>query len=178
MYGYQYEDDILQVLRLAKYLHQQDPDKLEMILHLYDGPFDEDMMYELTEGVIWEIFSDVIFDSDPETEGAVNTFSHPLIGRFCALSREWNRERGCFANAWQKKLSDIAEYYLMGADYSVWRVECRPTGLSANIKVWLSLDCYDTLKFGNALVDMLLCIQRENELLEKLLAENECKEAA
>ncbi len=178
MYGYQYENDVLRFLRLAKYLHQQDPGKLEALLRLYDGPLNEDMIYELTEEIIWGIFPDVMADEDPETGGAIDTFSHPLIKRFCALSREWILESGYTTNTWLKKLADIAEYYLLGAGYSVWETKCHLTGTSAKIKVWLSADCYDPLEFGNALVDMLLCVQRENERLEELLSKNEQREEA
>lgn len=178
MYGYEYEEYILRILRLAKYLHQQDPGELNAVLRIFDEPFNEDMMYEVIEALIWGIFSDVVFDTDPETDGDVNTFSHPLIKRFCALSKEWSMEQGYIADAWLKKLSDIAEFYLIGTGHSVWNMECRPAGTSARIKVWFSLDCYDSLEFGNALVDMLLHLQRENERLEGLLADFKRREEA
>lgn len=172
MYNYEYELDILLVLRLAKYLHQQNPDALKDALE--DFPeVDLYMLSELSERLIWEICSDVFFDMEPDSEMSFATFSHPLINRFCTLSADWCRIHGCMVGAWQRKLSDIAEYFLRGTNYSVLHIDCLPQGSSARLRTWFSPDCYDSEDFGNSLVDMLLFLQCENERLEGLLKEAE-----
>ena len=169
MYDYEYEMDVLLFLRLAKYLHSHNPAALEPILKTY-GKFDLMALFELFESIIWEICTDVFFDQD-DYETSFCTFSHPLMDRFCALSGEWSFISGQSDGAWRQKLGDIAEYYLMGTNYSVGQLECFPGQNHAKLRTWFSSDCYDPSDFGNSLVDMLLCVQRENERLEGLLKE-------
>lgn len=170
MYNYEYEADVLRFLRLAKYLYCQAPAALEAILRVY-GNFDLEHLFELCESIIWEICTDVFFDQDDGYETSFCTFSHPLMDRFCALSGEWSFISRQSDGAWQRKLGDIAEYYLMGTNYSVMQLECFPGQNHAKLRTWFSSDCYDPSDFGNSLVDMLLCVQRENERLEGLLKE-------
>lgn len=175
MYGYEYEVDILLVLRLAKFLHRQNPDALKEVLE--DFPVvDLYLLFELSERIIWEICSHVVFDLEEELETSFCTFSHPLIARFCKLSMAWSCVRGCSVGAWQRKLSDIAEYFLTGTNHSVVQLVCYARGDFAEIRTWFSPDCYESEDFGNSLVDMLLFLQRENERLEGLLKEAEMEE--
>ena len=93
MYNYEYELDILLLLRLAKFLHQQNPDALKEVLE--DFPvIDLCLLFELSERIIWEICSHVVFDVEEEFEISFCTFSHPLINRFCKLSTAWSWARG------------------------------------------------------------------------------------
>lgn len=179
MYHYDYEMDVLLTLRLAKYLHRQNPAALKEVLEDFPD-FDLCLLFELSERIIWEICTDVVFDMDAENEISFCTFRHPVISRFCALSAEWSSVQGRSAGAWQKKLSDIAEYFLRGTNYSVAALACYPEGYSAKLRTWFSPDCYDSNEFGNVLVDMLLFLQRENERLEELVKneENARREAA
>lgn len=169
MYDYEYEMDVLLFLRLAKYLHSQNPAALEPILKTYKK-FSLIALFELCESIIWEICTDVFFDQD-DYETSFCTFSHPLMDRFCVLSGEWSFISGQSDGAWRRKLGDIAEYYLMGTNYSVGQLECFPGQNHAKLRTWFSSDCYEPSDFGNSLVDMLLCVQRENERLEGLLKE-------
>lgn len=183
MYGYYYETNILFFLRLAKYLHNQDPAALEKILNEMPE-FDQYFSDDYCERITYAICSQVVFTDedvmDEYTGEAIQIstcfFSHPLINRFCRLSAEWCGVCGQSTAAWQEKLSDIAEYYLMGASDTLFRMECYPKGGSAKIRVWFSPDCYDPIAFGNALVDMLLFLQQENERLEGLLNEAKIRE--
>ena len=61
MYNYDYEADVLLFLRLAKYLHSQNPAALEKILEMY-ADFDLAFLFELCESIIWEICTDAVFD--------------------------------------------------------------------------------------------------------------------
>ena len=51
MYNYDYEADVLLFLRLAKYLHSQNPAALEKILEMYVD-FDLAFLFELCESII------------------------------------------------------------------------------------------------------------------------------
>lgn len=171
MYHYDYETDVLLMLRLAKYLHRQNPAALKKVLEDFPD-FDLCLLFDLSERIIWEICTDVVFDMDDEYEISFCTFRHPVISRFCALSADWSSIQVRSAVPWQRKLSDVAEYFLRGTNYSLAGLACYPEGCSAKLRTWFSPDCYDSGEFGNALVDMLLFLQRENERLEELL-ENE-----
>lgn len=168
MYHYDYETDVLLMLRLAKYLHRQNPAALKGALEDFPD-FDLCLLFELSERIIWEICTDVVFDTDDEYEISFCTFRHPVISRFCALGSDWSSAQGRSAGAWQRKLSDIAEYFLRGTSYSLVGLACYPEGCSAKLRTWFSSDCYESGEFGNALVDMLLFLQRENERLEGML---------
>ena len=50
MYNYDYEADVLLFLRLAKYLHSQNPAALEKILEMY-ADFDLAFLFELCESI-------------------------------------------------------------------------------------------------------------------------------
>ena len=179
MYHYDYEMDVLLMLRLARYLHRQNPAALQEVLEEFPDA-DLCLLLELSERIIWEICTDVVFDMDDQSEISFCTFRHPVISRFCTLSAEWSGIHGRSAGAWQRKLSDIAEYFLNGLNYSVMKLACYPEGHSARLRTWFSPDCYDSGEFGNILVDMLLFLQRENERLEGMLKEEKeaRKEAA
>jgi len=191
MYGYRREEDLLLSLRLMKYLHQQDPAALKKILELEDS-FDEDTIPIIAEYAVWEICQDSVgsyevmhveYDFDGETycdeyEVEAAEFTHPAIIRFGRLSSKWNSLKGYPIGAWQGKFSLAVNYFLGGCE-SFCNLECLTRGASGRIKVWLSPDCYDPLEFGNALVDLLLWLQKENERLERALKEAEYgKEAA
>lgn len=175
MYNCEYEVDVLLFLRLAKFLHSQDPDTLESILMEY-VEFDLPSLAEVCESIIWEICTQVFFDEDAEREIAFCTFSHPFLKRFNELGEKWSRISGQSDGPWRLKFSDIAEYYLLGTNYSVYQLQCYPA--DSRLKTWFSPDCYDPIEFGNSLVDMLLCFQRENERLEGLLKEAEQRKEA
>lgn len=185
MYNYEYEVDVLLFLRLAKYLHQQNPEALRKILERYPD-FDLCQLYELAGCVIWEICTQAVFDVEhvvsedswEQLDVSFCTFDHPLINRFCELSADWCGVRDQSVGAWQSKLADIVMYFLDEDSHSICRLECYPMGDSARIRVWLSPDCYEPAIFGNALVDMLLFLQRENQRLEGLLKEAEQREEA
>lgn len=185
MYDYYYELDVLFFLRLARYLHGQDPAALKKILSMAPE-FDLLLLGELCESITWAICSQVIIETEllwneylgEEFEITLCTFTHPIINRFCELSTEWCQVSGQSTAAWQEKLSNIAEYYLLGASDSLSRMECRSTGGSAKIRAWFSLDSYDPPSFGNSVVDMLLRVQQENERLEMLLKGTEIREEA
>lgn len=185
MYGYYYETDTLLFLRLAKYLHDQDPDTLDKILNEapeYDSFFSGDYCERITYAICSQVVvdSEIVIDEYVGEEIVIDfwTFSHPLINQFCRLSMEWCGVCGQSTAAWQAKLSDIAEYYLLGENNTLCRMECTPKGGSAKIRAWLSPDCYDPAGFGNALVDMLIFLRQENERLERFLTEAEKRREA
>lgn len=172
MYGYDYESDVLLLLRLLKYLHEQDPKTAER-LSAYWEKIDPEFLFDTVENILWEIFSDVEFDEDPEWEATIATFSHPVIDRLYELGRRLERSQGRHRGSWQQKIHDIVEFFICGASYSIAELNVRATDGNVKIKVRYSYDCYDPVPFGNSLVDVLLYCQQENERLEKLIEQAE-----
>ena len=168
MYDYDYETDVLLVLRLLKYLQEQDQTTATSLIQ-WQKKFDPDMMYELAESIIWEIFADVEFESDTDWENSIANFSHPIIDRLYELGGRLNRIQGRPAGSWQRKIHDIVEFYVCGASYSIMDLNVTAIESFIQIKVLFSPDCYEPLLFGNSMVDVLLCCQRECQRLEGLL---------
>lgn len=168
MYDYDYETDVLLVLRLLKYLQEQDQTAATSLIQ-WQKKFDPDMMYELAESIIWEIFADVEFESDTDWENSIANFSHPIIDRLYELGGRLNRIQGSPAGSWQRKIHDIVEFYVCGASYSIMDLNVTAIESFIQIKVLFSPDCYEPLLFGNSMVDVLLYCQRECQRLEGLL---------
>lgn len=168
MYGYEYEDDILLILRLLKYLHEQDPKTAER-LSAYWGELDLDYPFDMAEGILWEIFSNAEFDEDLESETTVTTISHPIIDRLYELGRELEGIQGKHRGSWHQKIHDIAEFFIYGASYSVADLNMSVISGTVKIQVRYSYDCYDSIRFGNSLIDVLLYCQQEHERLKKLI---------
>lgn len=165
MYDYDYESEVLLVLRLLKYLREQDQDAAKALIER-QKIFDADMMYELAEYIIWEIFADVEFDSDPEWENSIASFSHPIIDRLYELGCHLSSIQGRSSGSWQRKIHDVVEFYTCGASYSVVGLSVTAVGGNVQIKTTFSIDCYEPILFGNSLVDVLLYCQRECLRLE------------
>lgn len=170
MYGFEYEDDALMLLRAMKYLHQQNPEALRDALSEFD-PVDLDMACDMAFEVIGRIFSDldVLFDESNELE--VLCFSHPVFDRFLALSGELAAIRGRSNGASYLKLQDMVEYFTVGLSNSVFDLKYHFVMSSVSLEIVLSPDCYEPLQFLDSLVRLLLHVQQENEHLERLIAD-------
>lgn len=166
MCGYEYEESVLLVLRLLKFLHQQNSAQAKAICDLYANA-NIDGLYEAIDGVVLSIFPGAFYEFDEEWESSIAVLSHPDITRFCHLSRQWTQRQGFYSSAWQGKLQDIAEYFACG----VFKMNISFTGDQAVLRLWLSSDYYDPLSFGNSMVDMLLYIRQENQRLEEHLGD-------
>lgn len=172
MYDYDYEEDILLILRLLKFLHGQDPEAAKKLVGIFKE-FTPDEMYELTDLVLWEIFDGVVFDSAPDDESSIVTISHPAIDRLYELGQRLESARGRFAVGWLQKIHDIVEFFVCGASNSVYSLELRFFGSRVELQMRLSPDCYEPILLGNSLVDVLLYAQRESAWLERLVSQAE-----
>jgi len=168
MYDYDYEADILLVLRLLKFLKEQDPQAAANMTKLYEE-WGLDELYELPEIILWEIFDDVTFDEDPEFETSIVTFSHPVFDRLCELGQQLEALRGRIAGGWQRKIQDILEFFACGASYSVDCLQMRFIGGKGTVDIHFSGNCYEPVYFANSLVDALLYCKRECLRLEEMI---------
>lgn len=170
MYDYEYEVDLLLVLRLLKFLHMNAPDMVKRVIELYKE-IDLDEMFVMVEEILWSIFDDVTFDSDEFDETAIVYFSHSDIDRLYELGSRTRDQCGSLSNAWRRKIQDIAEYYILGASNSVYGLSHHFSTNGVVFEARLSPDCYEPELLGNSLVDMLLHVQMELRRMEKKTAE-------
>ena len=84
MYGIEYEDDILLLLRMIKFLHMQSPDAAHIFCQSHPVVDMEELLMVIDE-VMWDIFDDVNFFFDEEYEATVVQCSHPVIDRLYEL---------------------------------------------------------------------------------------------
>lgn len=170
MYGYEYEFDFLLCLRLLKFLHMQSPEVTKRILEVYKE-VDVEEIGIVMEEILWDIFEDVIFDSDDLDEMTIVYFSHPDIDRLYDLGRQVTDRYGQLSNAWRRKIQDISEFYASGPTCSIFQLSHHFSAKGVVFEVKLSPDCYEPILFGNTLIDMVLYCQRDLRRLEKKLSE-------
>jgi hypothetical protein len=171
MYDYEYEDDVLGVLRVLKYLYLYRPSTLASVLKFY-GEIDADGVEEVACNVIWEIFEVSDLDLDEESDMEMVVIQDPLFDRFLELNRQRYQCASCStSDAHQKKFQDTVEYYLCGVTYSIFDIMYEFSESGVTLRLWLSPDCFEPISLGSALVDLMLAIRKENELLESLWAE-------
>ena len=84
MYDYDdYEEDVLLVLRVLKYLHgvQTREEFLKTLNHCTEAGMDE--LYELADTFTWELFPAAVFDIDEEWGATTMSFSHHTWAQAC-----------------------------------------------------------------------------------------------
>ena len=93
MYGIEYEDDILLLLRMIKFLHMQSPDAAHIFCQSHPVVDMEELLMVIDE-VMWDIFDDVNFFFDEEYEATVVQCSHPIIDRLYEQGRASDPKHG------------------------------------------------------------------------------------
>ena len=176
-----YEDDILLLLRMIKFLHMQSPDAAHIFCQSHPVVDMEELLMVIDE-VMWDIFDDVNFFFDEEYEATVVQCSHPIIDRLYERGRASDPKHGSRQSVWSKKLHDITEYFVLGATNSVYKFSQHIAGDHVVLEFCLSPDYYEPLYFANSLVDLLRYCQCSVRRIEAKLAERETenirKEAA
>lgn len=145
MYGIEYEDDILLLLRMIKFLHMQSPDAAHIFCQSHPVVDMEELLMVIDE-VMWDIFDDVNFFFDEEYEATVVQCSHPIIDRLYEQGRASDPKHGSRQSVWSKKLHDITEYFVLGQQtpfinshsispeiMSFWSFACRRITTSRSI---------------------------------------------
>ena len=109
MYDYDdYEEDVLLVLRVLKYLHgvQTREEFLKTLNHCTEAGMDE--LYELADTFTWELFPAAVFDIDEEWDATTMSFSHPNIDCYLSLTGRLDTTHG-HRLALRKRLEDISD---------------------------------------------------------------------
>lgn len=145
MYGIEYEDDILLLLRMIKFLHMQSPDAAHIFCQSHPVVDMEELLMVIDE-VMWDIFDDVNFFFDEEYEATVVQCSHPIIDRLYEQGRASDPKHGSRQSVWSKKLHDITGISCWGQQtpftnshsispeiMSFWNFACRRITTSRSI---------------------------------------------
>ena len=165
MYYVEYEDTLLLLLRIMKFLHTQVPGVVKQICKEYPL-MGEDELFMVMEDVLWSIFDDVNIETDEFEESTLIYCSHESFDRLYALGRALEADRTGGQDIWARKLHDIAEFFVVGASDSLSSFSQRIVDGHVIFEFGLSPDVYEPLYFGNTAVDMLLYCQRSIERLE------------
>ncbi len=165
MYDYEYEFDVLLVLRLLKLLHMMNPEAMEEPLSMYPTlPPGE--LYLIVSPVLWGIFESMEYELDEEFEVEWMTISHPTIDRLYALGSMQEGKRITISAAWKKKIQDAVEYFLAGPSNSVFDLRYQYPFGHVKIGIALSPEYFEGILFANNLVDLLRYFEQDLRYLE------------
>lgn len=145
MYGIEYEDDILLLLRMIKFLHMQSPDAAHIFCQSHPVVDMEELLMVIDE-VMWDIFDDVNFFSDEEDEATVVQCSHPIIDRLYEQGRASDPKHGSRQSVWSKSCTILLSISCWGQQtpftnshsispeiMSFWNFACRRITTSRSI---------------------------------------------
>lgn len=166
MYGFEYEFDVLLVLRLMKILHGRDPEALKSAIEAHTV-LTLDELELLIEPIIWSLFEDLEYDVDEFEETEIMRLTHPVINSVYISATQQQDPLGNLQSAWQKKIQDITEFFISGPTSSVYRLRYDFSSSEVRIEMWLSPDYHEPLVFLNTLADMLLYFEKELQRLQK-----------
>lgn len=130
MYGFEYEFDVLLVLRLMKILHERDPEALKRAIEAH-SVLTLDELELLIEPIIWSLFEDLEYDVDEFEETEIMRLTHPVINNVYISATQQQDPLGNLQSVWQKKIQDIAEFFINGPTGSVYRLRCRTLAWAA-----------------------------------------------
>lgn len=167
MYGYDYEYDVLALLRILKYIQLYRADEFEKARDFCKQVEPSDAADELA----WGTFDQALAAIDGETGEELRFVNDRLFNRFFDLNLKCLRSGN--TSKWEpvrKKLFDMAAYYLCSCDM-IFDVDVLYYTGGITLKVILSLDFYEPFELANAVVDFLLALRQEIAVLEKQLGE-------
>lgn len=167
MYDYEYENDVLLMLRVLKYLHKYEPAVFVAIMkHLEDVDFDG--LYDNMYFILWNVFEVEMADEDEEDSYGCGMMymGHPVLNEFLKLSYQYCDLSGDLPASYRKKLQDIILFHLVATSASIYDYECRYEDTDLCVAIWFT-DCYDLPGFLAGLVDLVMYVQQENERLQR-----------
>lgn len=163
MYGYEYEYDVLALLRILKYVQLYRPDEFEKARDYCK----ENEPMESAEEMAWGAFDQAVGVFDEETGAEVMLLYDKLFNRFFDLNLSAINSGN--TSKWEpvrRKLLDLAAYYLCANNYTVFDVDVLYYTGGITVKVILSCDCYEPFDLANAVVNFLLALQQEVASME------------
>lgn len=163
MYDYEYEGDVLAMLRMLKLLKERQPPRYKGICEHYkdvEWQFLDDLAWECA----WEVFDEAFSDFDQEYEVEIMVIEDEAIDRFWNNLQNRARESGRYSlSACREYIRDTVEYFLRASSYTVAGIKCITHEKSVTLKLWLSPDTYEPTGFAADIVTFLQYLQAENE---------------
>ncbi len=163
MYDYEYEEDVLAVLRMLKLLKERQPERYRAICEQYEE-VEWQFFDELAWTCVWEVFDETFNDFDPDYEVEIMVVEDAALDRFWTNLQKKARESGSYSlAACRSYIRDTTEYFLRASSYTVAGIECITHEKSLTLKLWISPDTYNPVEFATDIVTFLQYLQAENE---------------
>lgn len=163
MYDYEYEDDVLLVLRVLKLLKERQPERYRGICEQYKD-VEWQFFDELAWACVWELFDETFNDFDPDYEVEIMVIEDAALDQFWVNLQKNARASDCYSPmACRSYIQDTVEYFLRASGYTVAGIECVAHEKSLKLKLWISPDTYNPVEFATDIVTFLQYLQAENE---------------
>ncbi len=163
MYGYEYEYDILALLRVLKYVHLYRADEFANILEYYHNMEPD----EVARGVAWDAFDHIEGEIDEEWGNEIIYVYDKLLNRYFELNLERTQSGNLLR--WEtvrKRLLHMACYYLLSATNEIIDIDVLYSVSGISLVLTMSQDCMEPFELANAVVDFLLALRQEIAVLE------------
>lgn len=169
MYDYDYEIEWLQLLHCLKYLQMFQPLQFQTAVNVL-GQLEGEDVYEALEAVSECLFDSEAGDYDEELGIESVTVTSDAINRYLAAGMELclMRRNGNFS-VYLDKVHNAVEWYLWNGTDCLCDYEVHTCTARAEIRLYLSPDCFEIGIFADQTVEFLLFFRRETERLERLI---------
>lgn len=168
MYGYDYENEILALLRILKYIQLYRPDELKDAVKYCRDVDTIDAIGEMA----WGAFDQTVATFQDDTGEEIYYVYDGLFNHFFELNlAHLQSGNTCKWEPARKKLFDLAAFYLCSGCNTIFDVDAVYYSGGIALKIILSLDVYDPDELANAVVDFLLALRLEITALESLQKE-------
>ena len=135
MYGIEYEDDILLLLRMIKFLHMQSPDAAHIFCQSHPVVDMEELLMVIDE-VMWDIFDDVNFFFDEEYEATGCMSRGALLIRSTEAGKAYG-VKSCMIllsiSCWGQQTPFTNSHSISPEIMSFWSFACRRITTSRSI---------------------------------------------
>lgn len=166
-YDYEYEEEMMAVLRCLKYLQIYHSERFRAQLKFFGKETLEEILQDFYF-LQWEIFDDYQNDFDEGMEMDCIVAFDPVIDRYCELNAQLYPKNN--QNPWEairRKLQDTVEYYVISCTNSIADYGVPIEAGRLCLKFWLSPDIDEPFALSNGLINLMLALRAENERMEK-----------
>lgn len=166
MYDYDYEDEVLLILRLIKYLQIYEPGVFQIVLNEL-GEVDFDILYDNAFYIMEEVFDSPNVDPEMDEDDTCGMLylEHQSLNEFLDLSVRYCALTGVSPFIFRQKIQDIILFHACETSRSVYDLEFRYDDMRLCVPIWYA-DSFDITTFSSGLADLVMYMQIENERLQ------------
>lgn len=166
MYDYDYEDEVLLILRFIKYLQIYEPGVFQIVLNEL-GEVDFDILYDNAFYIMEEVFDSPNGDPEMDEDDAYGVLylEHQTLNKFLNLSAQYCDLTGASPTVFRQKIQDIVLFYVCEISQSVFDIEFRYDDMELCVVIWFA-ESFNISTFSSGLVDLAMYMRTENEQLQ------------